>query len=175
MANIILYIACSFDGYIARGDGNIEWLSRVESEIQDYGYQKFYRSVDALIMGRKTYQQILGFGKWPYSGKPCYVMSRNPIQSPSPEGVMSSENPEDLISTFSEKGPKRVWLVGGAETLKTFLNQELVHEVIVSYIPLLLGDGIPLFQPGIPERKLSLLSTETFPNGLLQVHYRLGD
>ncbi|MCK4893551.1 MAG: dihydrofolate reductase family protein [Calditrichia bacterium] len=62
-----------------------------------------------------------------------------------------------------------------ADTLKSFLNQELVHEIIVSFIPLLLGDGIPLFQPGIPERKLTLLSTETFPNGLLQVHYRLGD
>jgi len=175
MANIILYIACSFDGYIARGDGNIEWLSRVDSESQDYGYQKFYDSVDALIMGRKTYQQVLGFGKWPYAGKPCYVLSRNLLQSPLPEVVVSSEDPATLMTTFSEKGPNRVWLVGGADILKTFLNQDMVDEIIVSYIPLLLGDGIPLFQPGIPERKLTLLSTETFPNGLLQVHYRLGD
>ena len=175
MANIILYIACSFDGYIARGDGNIEWLSRVKSESQDYGFQKFYDSVDALIMGRKTYQQVLSFGKWPYSGKPCYVVSRNLIESKRADVIVSSADPETLMTTFYEKGPNRVWLVGGADTLKTFLNQEMVHEIIVSYIPLLLGDGIPLFQPGIPERKLTLLSTETFPNGLLQVHYRVGD
>lgn len=175
MTDVILYIASSFDGYIDRGDGNIEWLSRVDSESRDYGYQSFYDSVDALIMGRKTYQQVLGFGKWPYSGKPCYVISRNLRESQRSDVIISSDDPATLLTTFSEKGPKRVWLVGGADTLKSFLNQELVHEIIVSFIPLLLGDGIPLFQPGIPERKLILLSTETFPNGLLQVHYRLGD
>jgi dihydrofolate reductase len=175
MTNIILNIACSFDGYIARGDGNVEWLSRVDSDSQDYGYQKFYDSIDALIMGRKTYQQILGFGKWPYPGKPCYVISHNPLKNPRQEIIVSSKEPASLMKSFSEAGCKRVWLVGGADTLKTFLNEEMVHEIIVSYIPLLLGDGIPLFQPGIPERKLSLLSTETFPNGLLQVHYQLGD
>ena len=175
MPNVILYIACSFDGYIARGDGNIEWLSMVESGSQDYGYQKFYDSVDALIMGRKTYQQILSFGKWPYPGKPCYVLSRNIMESKRSDVFISSADPAALMTRFSEKGSTRVWLVGGADTLKTFLNQELVHEIIVSYIPFLLGDGIPLFQPGIPERNLTLLSTETFPNGLLQVHYRLED
>jgi dihydrofolate reductase len=175
MTNIILYIACSFDGYIARGDGNVEWLSRVESESEDYGYQKFYDSIDALVMGRKTYQQILSFAKWPYPDKPCYVISRNPVNQTPREVTVSSQDPATLIHSFSEAGWKQVWLVGGADTLKSFLNEEMVHEIIVSYIPLLLGDGIPLFQPGIPERKLTLLSTETFPNGLLQVHYRLGE
>ena len=175
MVNIILYIACSFDGYIARGDGNVEWLSRVGSASQDYGFQNFYDSVDALIMGRKTYQQLVGFGKWPYTGKPCYVISRNFIESRRPGVIVSSDDPAALMMTFSEKRINRVWLVGGDDILKTFLNQELVQEIIVSYIPLLLGDGIPLFQPGIPERKLKLLSTETYPNGLLQVHYRFGE
>ena len=175
MTNIILYIACSFDGYIARGDGNVEWLSRVESESEDYGYQKFYDSIDALVMGRKTYQQILSFGKWPYPDKPCYVISRNPVNQTPREVTVSPQDPAMLMHSLSEAGRRQVWLVGGAATLKSFLNEEMVHEIIVSYIPLLLGDGIPLFQPGIPERKLTLLSTETFPNGLLQVHYRLGE
>ena len=175
MVTIILYIACSIDGYIARGDGNIEWLSMAETGSQDYGYHSFYDSVDALVMGRKTYQQIISFGEWPYAGKPCYVFSRKFMDNQRPNMIIFSKDPAALMTTFSKKGTHRIWLVGGAEILKTFLSRELVHEIIVSYIPLLLGEGIPLFQSGIPERKLTLLSTKTFPNGLLQVHYRLGD
>jgi len=175
MPTIILYIACSLDGYIARKNGSVDWLSGLETDEEDFGYQKFYASVDALIMGRKTYQQIEDFGDWPYPDKPCYVFSHRLKKMTTPGVSLISESPEKRLPDFIEKDYHRMWLVVGAELIKTFLNGFMVDEMIITYIPLLLGEGLPLFRPGIAEQKLTLINSSTFSQGVTQVHYRLGD
>jgi len=171
---IILYIACSLDGYIARKNGSVDWLSELEADSEDYGYQKFYASVDALCMGCKTYQQIVGFGEWPYPNKPCYVFSHHHLAIRHPGVVIVQEAPEQFVKSFAEKNNYRIWLVGGSDLTKTFLSHGLLHEIIITYIPVLLGDGIPLFQPEIPERNLKFLRSVEYPRGLVQIHYQLG-
>ncbi len=172
---IILYIACSLDGYIARKNGSVDWLSGLETESEDFGYLKFYASVDALIMGRKTYQQIVGFGEWPYPDKPCYVFSHRHLKLTIPDVVVVSDSLEKVQHSFKKKRYRRVWLVGGAELIKSYLNASMIHEMIITFIPLLLAEGIPLFLPGISEQKLILLGTSSFSQGVTQTHYRIGD
>ncbi|MCI0563991.1 MAG: dihydrofolate reductase family protein [Nitrososphaera sp.] len=172
MVNIILYIATSLDGYIARKDGSIDWLSMVETNDTDYGYADFYRSVDALVMGRRTYEQALGFGEWPYPGKPSYVFTRQRLTSKRNDVFFTSAKPDTVIREMETQGFKRIWLVGGAELTAAFLKFRLVDEYIISIIPIILGEGIPMFLPPIPEERLKLIQSQQYPTGLVQLRYR---
>jgi dihydrofolate reductase len=140
---------------------------------EDCGYQAFIDSVDALIMGRKTFEQVLSFGQWSYGKMPVIVMSRNPISFPSniPDTVThSSEQPRALLERLSAEGVKHVYVDGG-NTIQGFLSAELVDEITVTVIPVILGDGIPLFDSPGKEIKLTRLNTTAYDFGFVQTTY----
>jgi len=172
MTNTILYIATSLDGYIADRDGGIDWLSTIDESDDDYGYPDFFDSIDALIMGSHTYEQILGFGDWPYAGKQSYVFSQRPLKTPHENIAILSSSPNDALQHIHKQGYNKIWLVGGGLLTSSLLQDKLVDEFIISMIPILLGEGIPLFSASRPEEKLTLVNSKQYPSGLLQVHYR---
>ena len=173
---VSIFIATSLDGFIARTDGAIDWLNEANSAVpdgEDCGFQSFMDSVDTLIMGRKTFQQVLSFGEWPYGSTPVVVLSRNSISFPPgvPDTVThSSEPPEDLLGRLSDEGVAYVYVDGGI-TIQGFITKGLVDEITVTVIPVILGGGIPLF--GSLEKDVSLthVRTTAFHFGFVQTTY----
>ena len=167
---IVLYIATSLDGYIARENGDIDWLSMVESPNEDYGYTDFLKSVDTVIMGRRTYDQVLTFGDFPYKDKKCYVISRTARPKDDYVEFWSGDICK-LISEIRQKDGSNIWLVGGAQIAGEFLRKNLIDRYIISVLPVLLGKGILLFHSDIPEIRLQLLRNVAYPSGLVQLSY----
>jgi dihydrofolate reductase len=168
---IIYYVAASLDGYIATSDGGIDWLSAYNTEGEDYGYSDFYQSVDALVEGSKTYEQVLSFGEWPHPGKPCWVFTRRRLEVTQPEVTLTSGIPADVVAELHKRGLRRVWLVGGAQLAAGFRAHGLIDEYIVSIIPTVLGSGIPLFGSSGPKEDLKLVECKPYPSGLVQLRY----
>ncbi len=167
MRKIKLFIACSLDGYIAKEDGSVNWLP----ENTDSGYDQFYSSIDTVLMGQKTYEQILTFGKYPYKDKISYVFSRNPNQKKDENVEFTSEVEEFTKKLVSSSG-KDIWLVGGSEIASTFVNLKFVDELILSVIPVVLSKGIPLFKNIKEEIKLELIKTTEYPK-LVELSYKV--
>lgn len=164
----ILFIATSLDGYIAGPDDDISWLFTDE----DYGFNNFYDSIDALIMGRNSYDVICKLGKWPYEGKKAVIVTRTgEIKVSTPDTTVFKGNLPELGKKLEKQGCKRVWLVGGGELVSSFLKEDLVDEVVVSLHPVLLGQGIRLFPGGFPLTMLDLKAAESFESGLVQLTY----
>ena len=167
-----VFIAVSLDGFIARPDGRIDWLSIVERHDEDYGYKAFFDSVDALVIGRKTYETALGFENWPYATKRCVVLTRE-ARVPSRHGeVFTSEAPDKIVASLTREGAKRIYVDGGA-VIRTFLTAGLLTDLTVSVVPILLGEGTPLFGHTGPDIRLELVGSRAFESGLLQVAYNL--
>ena len=167
---IVLYIAMSLDGCIARENGDIDWLSMVESRNEDYGYKEFLKSVDTVIMGRRTYDQVLTFGDFPYKDKKCYVISRTTRPKNDYVEFWSGDICK-LISEIQQKDGLNIWLVGGAQIVGEFLSKKLIDKYIISVIPILLGKGILLFRRDRPEIRLQLCRNVAYPSGLVQLTY----
>ena len=172
MRKVILYIATSLDGYIAREDGDISWLSIVEAPGEDYGYGEFIKTVDTVIMGRKTYDKVLSFGiEFPHRDKECYIITR---QHRPPDGNITFYNGDigELIKNLKGKGGKDVFIDGGAQVVNELMKLDLIDEYVISIIPIFLGSGIRLFDDGRPQMNLKLKSSRDFPSGLVQVEYK---
>ncbi len=168
---VILYIAMSLDGFIAKSDDNIDFLSVVDQEGEDYGYMKFIETVDTVILGRRTYEKVLSMGyDLPYGDRNVFVLTRNPKPETN-KITFYSGNLSDLISGLKKKEGKNIYCDGGAETVYRLLQENLIDELIVSVIPVLLGDGIRLFKEGFPEQKLQFVQAKSFEKGLVQLHY----
>lgn len=163
---VILFIATSLDGFIARTDGSVDWLFRDG----DYGMAEFFRSIDTVLIGRKTHDVMSGFGQTSYRGRKNYVFSRSQPSSPSPEVEYTSAGAKDLIDTLRLTRGKDIWLVGGSELIDTFLVEQLVDRITVSIHPVILGEGIPLFRGG-REVQLELRGSRSWPTGLAQLDY----
>ncbi len=170
MGKIRLFIASSLDGYIARTSGDIDWLFTD----QDYGYTEFLAEIDTVVMGNKTYQQILGFGEYPYKGKKGFVFSKT-LSGEKDENVeFVGINLQDFINKLRQSPGGDIWLVGGGETIHYFMKHGFVDELILSIHPIILGDGIPLIvKDSSLETELELKKSQTFDSGLLQVTYEL--
>ncbi|WKE65459.1 dihydrofolate reductase family protein [Gallaecimonas kandeliae] len=166
---LTLYIAISLDGYIAGPKGQLEWLAQVESPGEDYGYGAFVDRMDGLIMGRKTYEEVLELGPWPYEGKATYVLSHQDSIKAGPVTPFTG-SVEALLDSLAGKH-QQLWLVGGGQTLQGFLDKGLVDEVILSLIPVTLGEGIPLFLPTGRQQSWQLAGVRSFDSGLVQLHY----
>ncbi len=166
MPKVVLFIATSLDGYIAGPAGEIDWLLHDA----DYGYQAFFDSVGALVMGRKTYELSLSFGAWPYADKPAYVFTR---QTPPHDSRVQfvAGDASGLIAGLRARANKNIWLVGGGALVSTFMQHGLIDEFVISIHPLLLGAGIPLFEPGVARRTLRLVGVTSFASGLVQPRY----
>jgi len=170
--NISLYIATSLDGFIARKDGSVDWLSPYEKGQEDYGYNEFYKKIGIVIMGNATYKQVLTFGDFPYRGKDCFVFTRNKDKRKDENVTFVSRSAQDFIRQLNLRDNKNIWLVGGASIVDEFLKSDLIEEFIITIIPILLGDGISLFKGRSNEKKLKLIDEKTFDSGLVQLHYK---
>ena len=174
-----MYIASSLDGFIARQDGGIDWLeshSPDESSTEDYGFAEFMESVDLILMGRHTFEQLLTFDEWIYGDTPMTVLS----STLGPEAIpahlagkvdIASGKPGEIAQDLAEKGVQHVYVDGGI-TLQAFIGAGLVDEITVTLIPVLIGDGIPLFGPLDSDVRLEHVSTRSFPPGLVKVKYK---
>jgi len=166
-----VFIAASLDGFIAGPGGDLEFLKTVEREGEDYGYAKFFASVDALLMGRETYDKVITFESWLYGDKPTFVATRRPATSRHSERFVSG-TPSELSQILAAANHRHVYVDGG-NLIRQFLEAGLVSELTLSIIPVLLGSGIPLFSAGAPTRGLDLEGSESFSSGLVQLRYRV--
>lgn len=167
---VILYIAMSLDGYIARENGDIDWLNGDGSDPDaDFGYDKFYEGIDTVIMGKKTYDQILTFGEYPYKDTKGYVFTSKDAD-PDEYIIFTNENVIDMVKKLKNESGKDIWLIGGAGIIDCFMKEDLVDEYVIAVIPTILGSGIPLFKEGNPEIKLKLEDNKTF-NGMAMLYY----
>jgi dihydrofolate reductase len=173
MSRFVVYIAMSLDGYIADEDGDVHWLEAFEKD--DYGYEGFIQSIGSILMGRVTYEQILSFGVWPYKDIPTLVWSGGSVED-LPDGARSwSEDIEETYSWLNEQaGDKDVWLLGGAQTIQTFLTAGMLDRMDIFVIPVLLGGGIRLFAGEDSEpQMLKLDHVQPYANGVVQLSYNM--
>lgn len=174
MRKLSIFIATSLDGYIAKPNDDLSFLKAVEKEGEDYGYESFTATIDTLIIGRKTYDYVLreiGSSHYDNGNRDVYVITR----TERPKVGRTSFYTGDLIELVrrlkSETG-KNIYCDGGAEIINELLKNDLIDELIISVIPVLLGEGTRLFKDGRPEQKLQLLSVKGFDTGLTQLHYK---
>lgn len=172
MRKIIVYIATSADGYIARPDGSVDWLDRPE-EAGDYGMAEFYESIDTILWGRKTYDFGLRHGPGFDQGKTNYVFSRRGLDSLAPGVELVDEPVAELGERLRAQEGQDVWMMGGAELIGSFLDEGQIDEFIVHVIPILIGEGIPLVAPRHRSIPLELLSSQEYEDGVVRLHYRI--
>jgi dihydrofolate reductase len=172
---VILYTATSLDGYIAKSNEDMSFLTRVQKEGQDYGYSKFIETVDTVIMGRKTYDWVMKqIKEFPHSQLDSYIITRTPLQDIGKTKFYTGSLKE-LVLTLKKVEGKNIFIDGGAEIVNQLLREKLIDEFYIAIIPILIGDGIRLFKDGLPEQDLRLISSECFETGLIQLHYGLDD
>ena len=169
MRKLRLYIAQSLDGKIARKDDSIDWLPDINDE--DYGYQEFYDSIDAVVMGYKTYEVCLKLGPWYYKDKRSYVFSRHADKEVIPEATLVTEDPVTFMRKMLQEEGKDIWLVGGGQIIKLMHDAGLIDEYIISTIPIVLGEGPELFPSVTKETPLVLTRQKAYSNGLILSYY----
>jgi len=162
------FLAMTLDGFIARPDGRFDFLKPFQEEA--HGYQAFLDSVDVLVVGRNTYEVVLGFPEWPYPGKRCVVLSHRPGPSRHAEEFLSG-TPAEVAVRLSRTGARHAYVDGGA-VVSEFLAAGLLDDLTVSVVPIVLGQGIRLFQGSFPECHLRLEGSRSFPSGVVQATYR---
>jgi dihydrofolate reductase len=169
---IIVHIATSADGYIARADGDLDWLTSRPAPKGFYGMNAFMKSIDTKVLGRKTYEVSLRMGaKFDSQGR-TIVFSHHPPPANAPSGV---EFVNDAIGPFvtrlREKPGKDIWLMGGGEIIASFLDAQAIDEFVISVVPVFIGEGIPLIARRHRHVPLELRSSERFEDGLVQLRY----
>jgi len=172
---ITLYIATSVDGYIADGDGDVTWLSEFEeaaSEDDIEDFRSFFGSVECLVMGATTYEQVLTFGQWPYDDKPTYVFTHRDL-SPATDAVEFVDQSVADVSAQLKQQYGHIWLVGGAELARAFFEEDQIDALRLSLVPVLLGGGVSLFGGVYDQRPLRLLDTARRETGIVEHHYEV--
>ena len=172
MSNIV-YIATSLDGFIARKDGNLDWLMNLPNpENSDYGFSEFQDRIDAILIGRKTFDTVLSFDKWPYT-KPVFVLSQTINKLPDRiigKAELLNNSPKNVIDSIHAKGFKNIYIDGG-NTIQGFLREDLIDEMTITRVPILLGSGIPLFGDNNMELNFAHVETVVFNNTLVRSKY----
>ena len=170
---IIVYIATSADGYIARRDGSVDWLDRPRPR-GSYGMPGFFRSVDTILWGRKTYDESLGRGgPDPFGGKmKNYVFTHRPPKASVPGIEFVNEGVPVFCKRLRAQPGKNIWMMGGGGVIASFLDAGEIDEFSIHVIPVMIGEGIPLLAPGRRQVPLTLLSTCKFSDGVVHLNYR---
>jgi dihydrofolate reductase len=172
--SVIVHIAASADGFIARPDGNLEWLTSRPAPAGFYGMRAFTKSIDTKVLGRKTYEASLGLGAKFDSKNRTLVFSRHAPPPDVPQGVEFVNNAiGPFVSRLREQPGKNIWLMGGGDLIASFLDEQAIDEFVISVVPVFIGDGIPLIARRHRHVPLELHSTERFEDGLVQLHYGL--
>ncbi len=166
--SVILYIATSLDGYIAGPNGELEWLY----ENDGYGYEEFYAGVDTLVMGKKTYVDVLGMvDEYPYPGKTVYVSSRTKQGTDENGAIWTDATPEELLAMIRKEEGKNIWMAGGGEIVAAWCAANLIDEYLIFVHPIVLGDGVPLFPKSSIRTDLVLRDTFAYEDGLVRLTY----
>jgi len=170
---LILYISCSLDGYIAKPDDDLGFLNIVQKEGEDYGYNNFVSAIDTVIVGRKTYDWVVGQGyDFPHTDKESYIITR---QNRPKQGNLTFYNGDlkSLVTELKAKNGKNIFCDGGSEIVNQLLTEKLFDDLILSVVPVLVGNGTKLFKDGRPEQELELISSKNYDSGLVQLHYKM--
>lgn len=165
-----VFVGTSLDGFMARLNGDLDFLPPGGGE--PHGYDEFIASVDAMVIGRKTFETVLAFDRWPYVGKPVFVLSSRPL-APAPQGAVVERmagDPVDIVSQLSDRGIRHAYVDGGI-TIQGFLQAGLIQRIIVTRVPVLIGAGIPLFGALPRDVVLQHVTTRQFASGLVQSEY----
>jgi dihydrofolate reductase len=174
MPRIVCYIATSVDGYIAGPDHNLAWLEPYENPSEDHGFRAFRATLGAAIMGWNTYEKALSLPGAIDEDLPTYVVSGIPSsEKRSNLSFVSGTNLSALVAEIRQRTKRDIWLVGGGKLVQSFLREQLIDEFILSVVPVLLGQGIPLFGTLEENIPLETVATQTFPDGIVQIRYRI--
>lgn len=170
----ILYIATSQDGFIADKDGGVGWLDPYNNIAgEDFGYNAFYESIDGIIIGSRSYEQILGFGDWIWPGKPAFVFTAKSLRVDRPEVALVHEDVATFMDQLqSTKQHQNLWLLGGAALIKSYATLDLIDECTITIIPIVLGEGIHLT---LPYEDFALTETKQYKVGIVQKIYKRRD
>jgi len=170
-----VFIATSLDGFIARTDGSIEWLTGGSASGEDYGYGDFIATIDVLVMGRKTFEVAKSFAQWPYGERRVFVLSSGYPASGKPLSktvIGTSAQPKPLVERLSAEGFSRAYVDGG-KAIQSFLRAGLIDDMTITHIPILLGEGIPLFGETGKDINLRHVETKAYPNGFVRSRYEV--
>ena len=170
---VSVFIGTSVDGFIARGDGGLDWLP--EGGGEPHGYVEFMASVDALVIGRNTFEIVLGFDPWPYGDKRVVVLASEPIDFSAVKGGTVEQmagTPAEIVARLAASGAHHLYVDGGI-TIQRFLRAGMVDRLIITRVPVLIGEGIPLFGALAHDVQLEHVATRSYPSGLVQSEYRV--
>jgi dihydrofolate reductase len=168
MRDISYFVASSLDGFIAGPNGETDWLA----SDGDYGYTEFYRSIDTVVMGRKTFELSLSFPEYPYSGKTAHVFTHR-TRLPKRPGVIAVKQPPDAyLAELKQKDGGTIWFVGGGELGGALMEAGVIDELVLTVHPVTLGRGIPLFRPHDRRTAWRVAALRSWPNGLVQTQLR---
>jgi len=173
-----VFVGVSLDGFLARPNGDLDWLmGDGEGGGGDHGYNEFIADIDAIVMGRKTFEKVLTFDKWYYGARRVIVLSRHPVDLSVPQargGVVErmAGTPGEIVSKLAMSGARRLYVDGGV-TIQEFLRAGLIQRLIISRLPVLIGEGIPLFGSLHGDVRLRHMTTRTYSGGMVQSEYRI--
>ena len=171
---VSVFVGTSLDGFIARPDGDLDWLP--EGGGEPHGYDEFMASVDALVIGRKTFEKVLTLDAWPYGDKRVVVLSSGPVDLSAVRGGVVEQmggTPAEIVSRLALRGVDHLYVDGGI-TIQGFLRAGLVQRLIITRVPVLIGDGIPLFGSLPRDLRFHHVATRSYPSGLVQSEYHVG-
>jgi dihydrofolate reductase len=169
-----VFVGASVDGFIARPDGELDWLP---ADPEPHGYEEFIASVDTLVIGRKTFETVMGFESWPYADKRVVVLSRQPLDLTAARArggnvAQMGGSPAEIVSQLETSGARSLYVDGGI-TIQGFLRAGLIQRLVVTRVPVLIGQGIPLFGSLPRDVALRHVATRTYPSGLVQSEYHV--
>jgi dihydrofolate reductase len=170
---VSIFIGTSVDGFIARPNGGLDFLPPGGGE--PHGYDEFMASVDAIVIGRKTFETVLSFADWPYGDKRVVVLSRRPVDLSAARGGVVEQmagSPADVVSKLAASGAHNLYVDGGF-TIQGFLRAGLIQRIIITRVPVLIGDGIPLFSTLQRDIRLRHVATQSYPSGLVKTEYHV--
>ena len=170
---VSVFVGVSVDGFMARPNHDLDWLP--EGDGEPHGYEEFMAGVDALVIGRNTFEKVLSFDPWPYGSKRVVVLSHHPLHLSKVAGGVVEQMagaPADVVARLAASGATHLYVDGGL-TIQAFLRAGLVQRLIITRVPMLIGEGIPLFGPLSQDVRLHHVATRTFPSGLVQTEYRI--
>ncbi|MEE8296800.1 MAG: dihydrofolate reductase family protein [Hyphomicrobium sp.] len=169
MGRVRFYVATSLDGFIADRDGGVDWMAPYDARL--YGYDAFVDEIGALVMGRRTYEIIRAVGEWPYAGKRVHVIASHALEHPPHGAVQASNGIAGALKSAREKTVEDIWIVGGATTMQSALDENLVDVVEIFLVPVLLGAGLSLFNELKRLQTLSFDGIEAYPDGVVKLRY----
>lgn len=168
MSYVTLQLAQTLDGYIARKNGDVDFLDNINDLFKE-NFDKFVKSIDTIIMGRKTYEKMFDFGEIPFNDKKIYVLTSKELYSTQKNIIFTNKDIELILKEEN----KNIWLFGGSKVIQSFINLDLIDEFQLYIVPIIIGDGIPLFLTNMGLSNLKLIKHEKFNNDILLVYKRI--